>query len=223
MGGNLWKRILWMVLGNVLLGVGSGCFRIAELGLDAYSCLILGLSDLTGVQFGTTMLIINSMLLVVMLFLDIRQIGAGTIVNLIVVGYVSDGTVWLVREGIGYRPEGFTQSLFLVLGLVLIALGIALYTTPELGTSPYDDLANIIVGRSKGRIKYHYARLIGDATSLVGGITVALIAGQSVFHVAGIGTVCSAVLTGFLVSYAKKYVAIPLILGRKKNGKKRAD
>ena len=115
MRGNLWKRILWMVLGNVLLGVGSGCFRIAELGLDAYSCLILGLSDLTGVQFGTTMLIINSMLLVVMLFLDIRQIGAGTIVNLIVVGYVSDGTVWLVREGIGYRPEGFTQSLFLVL------------------------------------------------------------------------------------------------------------
>ena len=105
MGGNLWKRILWMVLGNVLLGVGSGCFRIAELGLDAYSCLILGLSDLTGVQFGTTMLILNSMLLVVMLFLDIRQIGAGTIVNLIVVGYVSDGTVWLVREGIGYRPE----------------------------------------------------------------------------------------------------------------------
>ena len=223
MGKNMGKRILWMITGNVLLGVGCGFFRVAELGMDAYSSLVLGLSDLTGIQFGTTMLILNSMLLVVMLFMDIRHIGAGTIVNLVIVGYISDAIYWLVRDYIGYRPEGFTQSLFLVVALLLVGLGIALYTTPELGNSPYDDMGFIIEGRSRGRIKLHFARIISDMVSLVAGIAFALVSGQSVFRVAGVGTLCSAVFTGFLIGIFKKYLAIPLIWGRKKHGEKATD
>ena len=217
------RRIIWMIIGNFLLGVGSGCFRIAELGLDAYSCLVLGCSDLTGISFGTTMLGLNLIFLVVMIFLDRKHIGAGTIMNLVMVGYVSDGTVWLVREVMGLSPGGIGQTLFLIVGLLLVGLGIALYTTPNLGNSPYDDLAFIIEERSKHRIKFHYARIIGDLVSLLAGVVFALIAGQSVFRVAGIGTVCSAVLTGLIISFFKRHVTIPLVWGRKKNGKKSGD
>ena len=223
MGKNMGKRILWMIIGNVLLGLGCGCFRVAELGMDAYSSLVLGLSDLTGIQFGTTMLILNSMLLVVMLFLDIRHIGAGTIVNLVIIGYISDAVYWLIRDWIGYRPDGFPQSFFLIAALLLVGLGIALYTTPELGNSPYDDMGFIIEGRSKGRIKLHFARIISDMVCLVAGVIFALVSGQSIFRVVGIGTVCSAVLTGFMIGIFKKYLAVPLIWGRKKHGEEATD
>ena len=211
------RRIIWMIIGNILLGIGSGCFRLAELGLDAYSCLVLGCSDLTGISFGTTMLGLNLMLLVVMVILDRKHIHVGTVANLVMVGYVSDGTVWLLQEVLGIHPGGFGQSLFLLAGLLLVGLGIALYTTPNLGVSPYDDMAFIIEERSKHRIKFHYARIIGDVVSVLAGVAFALITGESVFRVAGIGTICSAVLTGLIISFFKRHVAVPLVWGRKKD------
>jgi uncharacterized membrane protein YczE len=83
--------------------------------------------------------------------------------------------------------------------------------TPALGTAPYDDVAVIIEGVSKHRIKFQYARIITDVVSMGIGITFALLAGESVFRVLGVGTLVNALLTGPLIQICRKYFALPLM------------
>ena len=211
MKGKMIKRVLYVILGTALLGVGSGCFRTAGLGMDALGSMILGISDFTGISYGSTQLMLNGFLLVVMFFLDRRNIGIGTVISMAGVGYVSDFVVWLLKDVAGFQPEGFLRSVMLIPAMFFLSFGIAFYMTPALGTAPYDDVAVIIEGISKRRIKFQYARIITDVVSMGIGITFALLAGESVFRVLGVGTLVNALLTGPLIQICRKYFALPLM------------
>ncbi len=85
------KRFIMMVTGILFIGICVGAFRLSAFGVDAFTCMNLGISGFLHMSFGTWQLIMNAFILVVVFFGARSCIGAGTIVNMIGVGYMAAG------------------------------------------------------------------------------------------------------------------------------------
>src|SRR5699024_11974099 len=66
--------------------------------LPIFTRMNLGISGFLQMSFGTWQLIMNAVILVIVFFTVRQCIGAGTIVNMVCVGYGADFICWLVRS-----------------------------------------------------------------------------------------------------------------------------
>ena len=88
--GKITKRIIMMIIGNVILGMGAGMLRAADFGVDPYQCFVLGIDNLLKLGYGTTFVVVNAVFLVLMLVFARRMLNLGTLVNMFFLGYIID-------------------------------------------------------------------------------------------------------------------------------------
>lgn len=195
------ERVLKMIVGSVLIGVAVACYRVSLFGVDAYTCMNLGLSGFLGIRFGNFSLIMNTILFVAVLFIAREHIGIGTLVNMASVGYVADFCYWIVMDIMGVQAGMFLRILFLAAASILIALGCALYMNAKLGIAPYDAIAFIIVKFMKGKISFRAARVVSDVTVVIIGVTFCLIGHNNLMEIIGLGTIVNALFNGPLIQF----------------------
>ena len=54
-----------MLLGIALISVAVGCYRLSEFGVDAFTCMNLGISGFLGMSFGNWQLFVNIVILMI--------------------------------------------------------------------------------------------------------------------------------------------------------------
>ncbi|HET6167867.1 MAG TPA: hypothetical protein VFE07_13635, partial [Marmoricola sp.] len=129
-------RLLLLVVGCVVLGVGVGLLLTADLGSDGYSTLVNGISRSTGVSFAICNIAVSVVFLGVAavrrLFPDV-----GTVVQIVVVGL----TVSFLIDRLD-TPEALVgRSTYLVVAFPVLAAGIAAYLGSNLGAGPAEAAA----------------------------------------------------------------------------------
>lgn len=169
------KRILLMLIGVILMGVGVQFLNRTSLGPDPFSAMNYGFSAIAGLSFGTFQMLFNAVLFLIVLLIDRKQFGLGTIGNMVIVGYSADFTGWVVDK-IGFLPatEDMTIGIKLAImvpTLVLFLFAAALYMNCGLGTSPYDALPVIlhrgVEKATKKQIPYRFVRMLYDGIATV--------------------------------------------------------
>lgn len=201
---NLSERIAFMLLGNLLISLGVSMFRLAGFGTDPFTAMNLGISMFIGWSFGTWQLTVNIFILII-IFLAMRKlIGAGTLVNMVFVGYIADFVCWLVQDTYHLTLHLPVRILLLMLALLFASLGVALYMRANMGISPYDSVAPLIEKLTGGRIPFHIARILSDLTVLAIGIVFCIASGNHIWQVVGIGTVCNALMNGPCIQFFRK-------------------
>jgi len=195
-------RVFIAVIGITILGIGIGFMRYAVFGVDPMTCLNIGIARQLGLLFGTWQLIVYSVLIVAMFFLDRSKIGFGTVYIIIAVGYTSDLFLWLV-DNAQFLQEQFiqvyplqTRIASLALGLLLCFFGASVYIETNMGLSPYDAAAIIIAEKMKKPDWFKWIRIGTDALCVTGGLLVK--------SDVGIGTLISVLLGGPLISFFRK-------------------
>ena len=187
-----WKRTLICFAGVFRMGFFLSFLIMAGLGTDPCTFMNLSISSKLGLSLGNWQLMLNIILLILVILIDRRLIGLGTLFNMILIGYYADFFCWLWRK---LLPETvFTEMPVkaIVYGITLIGfiVSAAVYMTSRSGISPYDGLAKIVADRLPlpfflSRILYDFAAIgIG---MLVGGV-------PSIGHIlmaAGLGPVIS--------------------------------
>ena len=169
------KRILLMLVGVILMVVGVQFLNRTNLGPDPFSAMNYGFSAIAGLSFGTFQMLFNAVLFLIVLLIDRKQFGLGTIGNMVIVGYSADFTGWVVDK-IGFLPatEDMTIGIKLAImvpTLVLFLFAAALYMNCGLGTSPYDALPVIlhrgVEKATKKQIPYRFVRMLYDGIATV--------------------------------------------------------
>lgn len=205
------KRCVMMLLGILFIGICVGAYRLSAFGVDAFTCMNLGLSQFVGMSFGTWQLIVNVVILGLVFWKARGRIGPGTVVNMVGVGYLADFLCWLFLDVWQVEMTLPLRVAALMAGSVLSALGVALYITPELGTAPYDSLGLIVEDAAGGRVSFRSARVAIDVTAVVIGVVFCLLAGGELRLILGVGTVCNALFNGPLIQFFRTRVAEPVM------------
>jgi uncharacterized membrane protein YczE len=145
------RRLLQLYAGLILYGVSLALQIRAGLGLDPRDVFHQGVSDKTGLSFGTIVIITGA--LVLLAWIPLRQKpGIGTVSNVIVLGVVVDITLGVLDDVHGLP----LQLAFLVAGVVLNAVAGAAYIGAGLGPGPRDGLMTGLMrvsGRGVGVIR----------------------------------------------------------------------
>ena len=164
------QRIGIMLLGNFFMGFFLSILLDVDLGMDPYSCMIVGASGKVGLSFGTTIAIINCILLLPSLFRKRSLISFGSVVNMFLNGYVCDFFVWVWSRTL---PEGFFGIPAIRWGgMVLATLGLcvsaAAYMASDTGVSPFDSLPFVITDIFP-RLPFTPVRIACDMTCVLAG------------------------------------------------------
>jgi len=206
------RRILMSLCGVVICAVSVGVFKIAALGVDPFQSLMSGLDSLIPISFGTLYVIVNLLLLSFSLIVDRSKIGLATFINLFLLGYITEFTYEYLQTVI-IAPSMLVRSLCLLVGIVVICFGSALYMTADLGVSTYDAVAIALSGKWK-LARFQYCRIATDLVCVVSGVLLFLAAGGTIGQIptiAGIGTIITAFFMGPLIEYFNVHIARPLL------------
>ena len=197
------KRAGMMILGILFIGLCVSFLRLSGFGVDPFSAMNLGISGFIGWSFGTWQLLMNAVILVIVFFQARHCIGAGTIINMIFVGYIADFVYWLAQDVVQIEMSLPLRIIALVLAQLMASMGVALYMVADMGIAPYDSVAIIIEKLTHQKIPFHKARVLSDVVVVIVGIAFAIASGAGIWAVAGIGTVINACFNGPLIQFFK--------------------
>ena len=184
------RRMTGLLLSIFVMGMCVAVFKLTGVGTSPCSCMNLGISRRLGISFGTWQLLLNAVLLLIVLRFSPEKISIGTLVNMVLVGYIAELFMHLLGGFI--PPEGLpARTLAVVFALTLAAylVSASIYLAADLGCAPYDAVPMIIAAHT-GRVSYRAIRMAWDVAAL--GIGFAL--GETV----GIATL----ITGFCLGPA---------------------
>lgn len=135
------RRLIGLVVGNLVLGIGCGFFKWSVMGNDPFSACGMALSDLTGIPYGPFVILYNIFFFIFTIIWGRKYIGIGTILNWFGLGYFTQGTYDILTSAFG-SPQGLLLKLLvMVIGVLIASLGIALYQTSDTGIAPYDTIS----------------------------------------------------------------------------------
>lgn len=203
----LQRRIFFILLAHVIIGLAINLLRVSLFGNDPFSCMQLGFSKFFNASYGTCVIIFNLIAIIPIFLIDRSYIQIGTLINMFILGPVVDGWYWImihVYPDLGYISM-LARIVCLVLGVVICCFGASMYMVTNLGMGPYDAIGWIIEKLTKKKVPFKYARMGIDGTATV----VGFIFGSIV----GVGTLVMALGTGPLITFFNDNINKQLVYG----------
>ena len=200
------KRVFMSIGGVLLCGISVGMFKTAAFGVDPFQALMSGIQAVVPIRFGTLYMLVNACLLLFALFMDRHYIGIATLCNLTLLGYVTEGTQFLLNS-VFPQPFLSVRILLLAVGIILNCLAAAFYFSADLGVSTYDAISLIVTYSWKvGQFKYN--RIISDICCVVlgAGLCIAGSGLAGIGSAVGIGTVITMFFMGPLIEWFRVHM-----------------
>lgn len=176
----LGRRLPRLLAGIVILSGGIALMLQARLGVSAYDVLHQGLSKVTGLSFGTVVVLLGLVILVGWIPIG-QRFGLGTIVNTLSVGFIVDLLLHVVPTASAWTA----RWPMLLAGIVVSAFGMGLYIGAGLGPGPRDGLMTGLAAKG------HPLWLVRTILELA-----ALVSGWALGGDVGVGTVLFAFAIG---------------------------
>jgi uncharacterized membrane protein YczE len=187
------RRLPRLLHGLTLCGLGIALMDVAELGLGPWDVLHKGLSNVTGVPFGTVGIVVGALLLLLWIPLGERP-GIGTVANVLWIGATIDVVLLVLPV-----PEAlWLRIVAMALGPLLFGIGTGYYLGVALGPGPRDGLMTGIARRGPS-----------VAVARTGIELTALAAGAALGGTVGVGTVVFALSIGPVVGWTLPRLSLP--------------
>lgn len=136
MNKNKIVRLLVVIIGTIIMGIGIEIIVLANQGFDSVSTLILGLMNFSPIPFGRWSQLISLFFLLITFLYKRSMLGIGSIINTLLVGETISRTAsWL--QTVSFLQENVFASLA---GFMVMALGTALYLSGGLGSGPLEGM-----------------------------------------------------------------------------------
>jgi len=141
------KTLFYLCLGLVLFGFGEGLLIVSGVGASPWNVLHQGVAINLDLSVGTIAFLVSFLVLLLWFFLD-QKIGMGTIINFIIIAIMIDVTILFFK-----KPDlFFFQFVMVIVGILIVGLGTAMYLIANLGAGPRDGLMTGLQKKTKAPI-----------------------------------------------------------------------
>jgi uncharacterized membrane protein YczE len=189
---SLATQAIMVLVGLFVLGASIAFYVRADVGADPFTVLALGISNRTGATVGVATQLVGAGLLVLLLGVDRRHIGVGTLLNAVLVGGFADIVLRFVP-----RPLGFLSTIAMASAAVLMmGVGVGLYVSGGLGEGALEGVMLVLSDRL--RIPVRLSRICMDVAAVLIGLAL----GARI----GVGTLLGAALTGPIAEVTMRIV-----------------
>lgn len=180
-----------------MCAMGAITLLNSDMGLSPWDVFHQGISKVTGITIGQASIGAGIIIVLLDIFLG-QPIGIGSILNFIFIGAFMDLIVYL---NFIPRPNNiFLQLIELLIGIVFYAYGTFLYMVQGMGCGPRDGFMQILTKKLNKPVSF-----IKNTIELI-----ALGIGWILGGKAGLGTVATAIITGFLLEWMLKFWKIDI-------------
>lgn len=197
---NLPQRLVLVIAAVILMGFCLSWLVLCDFGTDPCTLMNLAISKTIGMSIGNWQALLNTILLVFVVIFGGRNLGFGTLANMLLVGYSLQFFSWLWGLVL---PAGLFDSLpvriaVMIPALVGFIIAASIYMDVDLGTSPYDAISYII-SKHLPKIPFRLVRICYDVLVVCIGM---LFGGRP-----GIVTVIMAFVLGPVIELVGKYLS----------------
>lgn len=183
---NFWVRLIKLIFGLFLHGLGIVMQIQANIGYAPWDVLHTGLATTIGVTIGQASIAVGLALLLVNSILK-EPLGLGTVLNMLLVGIFVD---LILMTGLIPQMDHLISGIaLLIIGLVVLAFGVYFYIGSGFGAGPRDTL--MVALNRRLRIPVGLARTSIEMTALV--------IGWLMGGMVGIGTIMAVFLIGLIL------------------------
>lgn len=212
---NFWQKFIVVALAIFLMGFTLSFLIEAGWGTDPCSFMNINLANKMGWTLGNWQVSLNLVMLIFTIVFNPRLIGAGTILNMVCIGYTADFFTWIWRNiglhAIIINPEYFNIRLIVfILALIFFVITAAIYMNSDMGLSPYDAAIKIITQKFN-KIPYFILRIAYDLLAIAIGLIAGKLAANGV-QGSMIGSSIMALAIGPAIStvgnFMKKHISI---------------
>ena len=179
------KNFIMVVLGLFLFSIGIVLTINAELGVAPWDVFHQGLSRITGITIGQVAIALGVLIVVLDLYLG-QAIGWATLLNMVLIGSFMD--ILMLNNLIPVAESAMEGMAMIFVGLVIQAVGFAIYLSQGMGAGPRDGLMVALTrrtGKSVRFVKSGIELIVVSAGILLGGSF-------------GVGTVIMATMGGLV-------------------------
>ena len=168
------KNILLCFIAVFFMGFFLSILVMCNMGTDPYTFMNRSISKNIGWTFGNWQLLLNLILFAFVLVFARKNIGFGTIFNMVLIGYYVDffTSIWkkLPEE---LWANALSRWIIFIIALFCFIISAAVYINSEVGVSPYDAMPLIItdlVKKKTGKEHRVIIRICYDFSAVIIGV-----------------------------------------------------
>ena len=145
------------------MGISLSVLNMVDWGMDPFTYMNISISTKYGWTLGNWQMLLNVIMFIPVIIWGRKQIGVGTVFNMVLVGYTVDLCMWIWGM---VGAEKFLEGMVIKVIAMLIAVAVfilaaATYMSTDLGTAPYDAISMIISERLP-KVSFKVVRFIYD-------------------------------------------------------------
>ena len=132
----IFKKLVNVIVGSLIMALGIRFIIAVNLGSDPMTMFWIGISNLFSISVGQANILTSTLFLLIVFFLDRKQLNVGSILNPLIVTFVLDHTGM-----IDFSYYNFVVRLALIVcAFIILSFGIALYSFADFGKGSYEAL-----------------------------------------------------------------------------------
>ena len=168
MAREYFKRIIICIAGLALYALGTvfGVFA-GSAGTNGWNTIALGLSNTAGISFGTAVLTVSVVILIIDFF-GKGKLGLGTFMNALLIPWMSDFFIKTLTF-IPDPPNTAVGVVYALTGQMIIAFATVVYMRPGLGAGPRDTLM-VVTGKLVPKVPIGIVKFALEIAALLAGV-----------------------------------------------------
>lgn len=164
------KKVAITLISVILMGVSLSFLNIIDYGMDSFTYMNVSIAHKFGLSLGNWQMVINVLMFIPVIIWGRKQIGIGTVFNMVLVGYTVDFCMWIWNiTGIDRLFNNIAIKIIVMLfALVVFIFSAATYMSTDLGTAPFDALP-IMFSEKFSNIPFKLVRTVWDLCAVLTG------------------------------------------------------
>jgi uncharacterized membrane protein YczE len=189
------ERLTQLVVGHIILTFGISLLVISNVGVGSWDTVYLGLKEHIGGTYGTWSFLIQLALVLVNSLILWKAPEWMSLIGIALASVLIDFWLGIVFQGVIINTFILQVGLFGA-GVVLLALGIAMYIRTDVFNSPFDGL--MIATSKRLKISLQSARTINEFSA----VTLGFFLGGPI----GVGTIVLSLFLGYGIQKSMKWL-----------------